>query len=253
MAMSPRKETQRPIMCCQRRYGLLVYSFKSIFFACLLLHYHNGKFSVSSFTGVGRSHCGTLTTSHHRTVSIICELSQSSNRDEDYSQYGMDGAPLSETFQKAVVLQGAGDRSGALDAYKHFLKVAQASEVDPMLYAEVYTNMGAIYAMQGKDSNTGQSQELRTDARSKAKEAFSEAVKYRPGLGSAWVNLALLTLAEGKEMGNDEQSKVKGLLQDARGCCVRALGTDNGDERSRALANKLVGDIDTMIKQMGSK
>ena len=109
--------------------------------------------------------------------------------------------------------------------------------------------MGAIYAMQGKgDTND----ETKNNSRTKAKEAFKEAVKYRPSLGSAWCNLALLTMAEGKDMGNSisDQSKVLDILKEARQCCERALGIDNDDEKSRALANKLVGDIDSMMRQL---
>ena len=104
--------------------------------------------------------------------------------------------------------------------------------------------------MQGKGNDM--SNEDKTQCRIKAKGAFTEAVKYRPSLGTAWVNLALLTLAEGKELGNSpsEQAKVECSLKEARQCCERALGMDNDDERSRALANKLVADIDSMMKQL---
>ena len=88
--------------------------------------------------------------------------------------------------------------------------------------------------------------------RIKAKDALKEATKYRPSLASAWVNLALLIMAEGKEMGNtpSDQAKVKDILKEARQCCERALGMDNDDEKSRALANKLLGDIDSMMRQI---
>jgi len=88
--------------------------------------------------------------------------------------------------------------------------------------------------------------------RIKAKDALKEATNYRPSLGSAWVNLALLKMAEGKEMGNtpSDQTKVKDILKEARQCCERALGMDNDDEKSRALANKLLGDIDSMTRQI---
>eukprot|EP00578_Thalassiosira_sp_NH16_P024841 CAMPEP_0181100954 /NCGR_PEP_ID=MMETSP1071-20121207/13482_1 /TAXON_ID=35127 /ORGANISM="Thalassiosira sp., Strain NH16" /LENGTH=165 /DNA_ID=CAMNT_0023183745 /DNA_START=394 /DNA_END=888 /DNA_ORIENTATION=- len=161
------------------------------------------------------------------------------------SSFGMEEVPLAQIFQKAVVLQRSGDRDGALREYEQFLKVATVHDVDPSLYSEVHANMGAIYAMQGKGGGTDIDNELKSELRIKAKEAFKEAVNYRPSLGSAWVNLALLLLAEGKEMGISlsEQSKVKNALSEARQCCERALGLDNDDERSRALANKLVGDI----------
>jgi len=46
----------------------------------------------------------------------------------------MEEIPLNQIFQKAVVLQRSGDRSGALREYQHFLKVAESNEVDPSLY-----------------------------------------------------------------------------------------------------------------------
>ena len=116
--------------------------------------------------------------------------------------------------------------------------------------AEVHANMGAIFAMQGKGSEI--STHLKTKFRSQAKESFQMAVQFRPSLGSAWVNLALLVLAEGKELGNSigERAQVLYSLKEARQCCERALGMDNEDEQSRSLANKLIGDIDSMIRQL---
>ena len=117
----------------------------------------------------------------------------------------------------------------------------------------MYANMGAIYAMQGKGSAINDNT-TKNNSRIKAKDSFKKAVKYRPGLGSSWVNLALLIMAEGKELGNStsEQTKVTNILKEARQCCERALGMDNDDERSRALANKLIGDIDAMTRQGGT-
>ena len=143
-----------------------------------------------------------------------------------------------------------GDRTGALREYNHFLKVAETHDVDQGLYAEVFANMAAIYAMQGKGADADNNNVDSSEMRVKAKEAFQQALAYRPSLGSAWVNLALLQLAEGKELGAHEQEKVKRVLKEARSCCERALCLDNDDERSRSLANKLIGDIDTMLKQI---
>ena len=51
------------------------------------------------------------------------------------SQFSMDEVvPLNQIFQKAVVLQRSGDRSGALCEYKQFVKVANSQDVDPSLY-----------------------------------------------------------------------------------------------------------------------
>lgn len=183
--------------------------------------------------------------SRHHYIQLDMSDGDDDNIVSGSSQFSMEEIPLNQIFQKAVVLQRMGDRNGALQEYNHFLKVAETHDVDPSLYAEVYANTAAIYAMQGKgDDNDGK------EMRAKAIEAFQQALKYRPSLGSAWVNLALLQLAEGKELGANEQDKVKGVLKEARSCCERALGLDNDDERSRALANKLIGDIVQMLKQI---
>ena len=160
----------------------------------------------------------------------------------------IEDVPLNQIFQKAVVLQRMGDRTGCLAEYERFITVAQSHDVDPCLYAEVYANIGAIYAMQ---ASALADMVTKKELRGKAKYSFQEAIKYRPSLCSTYVNLSLLLLSEGKELGNSqsEQVQVKELLREARQCCERALGMDNDDERSRALAYKLIGDIDKMMKQ----
>jgi tetratricopeptide (TPR) repeat protein len=91
--------------------------------------------------------------------------------------------PLSSRFQRAVVLQRAGDHRSALTEYQTFIKAAESCDVSPELYAEVHVNMGAIYTKL-KDRN-------------KAKQNFQKALFHRQ-LGSAHVNLALLALADGQ-------------------------------------------------------
>jgi len=58
----------------------------------------------------------------------------------------IEDVPLNQIFQKAVVLQRMGDRTGCLAEYERFITVAKSNDVDPCLYAEVYANIGAIYA-----------------------------------------------------------------------------------------------------------
>jgi len=228
----------------------------------LCTHFANGFVPISKRRGKG--HVGLplferLTNQCSNHPSHVLRESDDDGDRSPRKRFSMDEVPLNQIFQKAVVLQRSGDRSGALYEYEQFLKVAQSHDVDPSLYAEVHANMGAICAMQGKgtDSNTI-SHEQKAATRIKAKEAFMEAVKYRPSLGSAWVNLALLLLAEGKDVGTitdanlsqkEQSTTVESILKEARQCCERALGMDNEDERSRALANKLIGDIDSMMRQ----
>jgi tetratricopeptide (TPR) repeat protein len=158
----------------------------------------------------------------------------------------MDEVPLSQIFQRAMVLQRSGVRDDALKAYEEFLQVAELHDVDLSLYAEVHSNMGAIFAMQGKNCDT---KAEKHELRQKAKTSFQKAVEYRPGLGTAWVNLALLLLAEGKDNSGYDISAVEKVLKEARSCCERALGMENEDKKSWQLANKLMGDIDAMMKQ----
>ena len=197
----------------------------------------------------------------------------------------MEEEPLDRIFRRGVALQRAGDGAGCLREYERFLKAAEHHGADPSLYAEVHANVGAMHAAEAVRKNTGPTAVgRRAELRRKARDSLSEAVRYRPGLGSAWVNLALLTLSEGRETatttttasasasagrngddddagggGDDEGRPPRGgaggggaaerCLKEARQCCERALGMDNDDERSRALANKLIADIDAMMKQ----
>ena len=206
----------------------------------------------------------------------------------------MEEEPLDRIFRRGVALQRAGDGAGCLREYERFLKAAEHHGADPSLYAEVHANVGAMHAAEAVRKNTGPTAVgRRAELRRKARGSLSEAVRCRPGLGPAWVNLALLTLSEGREMmttttaasasasagrnggddaggggggdaggggGDDGEGRpppggaggggaAERCLKEARQCCERALGMDNDDERSRALANKLIADIDAMMKQ----
>jgi hypothetical protein len=208
-------------------------------------------------------------------ITSLRSYSNDDIKDGGRAGFGGDGKegevePLNRIFQRAVILQRMGERMGCLVEYERFLQVARTNDVDPSLYAEVHANMGAVYAVECKgglgDVDLADDDELgrrRAEMRSRAKHSLGEAVKYRPGLGSAWVNLALVILSEGKEIefdGNDDgpsdggmNGRVKNALVEARNCCVRALGMDNEDERSRSLANKLIGDIDAMMRRQQSR
>jgi hypothetical protein len=84
-----------------------------------------------------------LTSSHvirnsgKHAVSPIChskkQLGRLSMMAREEAQF-IDDIPLNQIFQKAVVLQRSGDRSGALREYEQFLRVAKSHDVDPSLY-----------------------------------------------------------------------------------------------------------------------
>ena len=150
--------------------------------------------------------------------------------------------PLSAKFQRAVVLQRSGDYSSALAEYDTFLKAASQCQIPPEMCAEVHVNRGAIYFRTIKDF-------------SMARTCFKQALEFRE-VGRAYVNLALLTLAEGQEM-NDANEKAVERLQEARGYCLRAssLGNDRGtiDVVTVESAKKILNDIDTMLQRIPDK
>ncbi len=146
-----------------------------------------------------------------------------------------DDEPLSARFQRAVVLQRAGDHTSALKEYETFVKAAEQCEISPSTYAEVRVNMGAIYA------------KLRR--REEARESFEIALKYRD-IGSAHVNLALLILAEGQQ-STDPRVGIR-ALNEAKEHCETAVEL-NDDVHSVNGATRLLGDIEKMLSQMGSQ
>jgi len=61
-------------------------------------------------------------------------LSKNQDNDDMNNIFRVEELPLNQIFQKALVLQRSGDRSGSLEEYKRFLKVAESHDVDPILY-----------------------------------------------------------------------------------------------------------------------
>lgn len=139
--------------------------------------------------------------------------------------------PLSLMFQRAVVLQRAGSHSQALDEYTMFLKAAVQCQVNPSMYAEVYGNMGALY--------------LRQQDYAKAREHLRQAITYRPKLGTAHVNLAVVSLQEASSLTDAVQARI--LVEDAKQHCTTALSC-NADPRSVAMARRLLDDIQRMLR-----
>ena len=65
------------------------------------------------------------------TSSILLSMTQA---DDGSDSCRIEEMPLNQIFQKAVVLQRSEDRSGSLEEYNRFLKVAGSHDVDPTLY-----------------------------------------------------------------------------------------------------------------------
>lgn len=141
-----------------------------------------------------------------------------------------DDEPLSARFQRAVVLQRAGDHMGALKEYETFIKAAESCDVDQEAFAEVHVNVGAV--------------NFKLKNMAEAKRNFQKALKFRE-MGSAHINLALLALAEGKA----SIDPLDGIdaLKTAQIHCQRVLQL-NDDKAAVRMAEKLLRDIKIMLQ-----
>ena len=99
------------------------------------------------------------------------------------------------------------------------------------MYAEVHVNIGAAYL---KEKNMEM-----------AKHHFEESLRYRQ-VGTAHVNLAVLALQEASKTFN--RSEGLAALSKAKAHCEKALAL-NDTQQSKAAAQRLLQDIDTMIRR----
>ena len=142
-----------------------------------------------------------------------------------------DDEPLSSRFKRAVVLQRAGEHLSALKEYEMFINAAKQCDVSPTKYAEVLVNVGAIYT--------------KIKQNDKALQYFKDAVRYRDDIGSAHVNIALLTLSEGQaSMDNNVR---RDALVKAKEHCLKAVSI-NDDVYSVNSAIKLLKDIEKLLQ-----
>ena len=160
---------------------------------------------------------------------------------------------LTLRFQRAVVLQRAGEYNSALQEYQTFIKAATSCNVSLEMYAEVHVNMGAIY--------------MRQRNWTEARKNFEIALGFREDMSSAHVNLAVLVLSETQASSSmslytakansgvdDPKKHVIETLQEARSHCQRALDISlnshhQNDVHSRNAATRLLRDIDEMLRQ----
>jgi tetratricopeptide (TPR) repeat protein len=174
--------------------------------------------------------------SYSSTTRLYQQSSPSTQSTLDFEE------PLSNIFQRGVVLQRAGSYAEALQQYDLFLKAAVQCDIDPKQYAEVHVNMGASY--------------LRLQDSQKAEHHFSQALTHR-SMGTAHVNLAVLALQSLAQV----QDQVQGLeiLDRAKRHCLDALQLENDDDddddddpQATKTALRLLGDIERMLSQMQS-
>jgi len=167
-------------------------------------------------------------------------------------------------FQRAVVLQRAGQYNDALREYQTFVKAAESCNVSPEMYAEVHVNMGAIY-MKLKDWTKARNNFKRAiDHRRRGKDDDDDDENNVRSAASAHVNLALCLLAERQELSLKgaagattggtsalDRSRDVSALQEARYHCQRAMEEDKVDTNAKNAATRLMRDIQNILKQMG--
>ncbi|GFH56854.1 hypothetical protein CTEN210_13330 [Chaetoceros tenuissimus] len=150
-----------------------------------------------------------------------------------HQSFSSNDESLSTRFSRAVILQRSGEYSQALEEYQTFIKAAESLDIETTTYAEVYINMGSTY--------------MKLSRYEEAKECFLKGIEMRE-MGSAYLNLALLVLAQGQQT-QDRQAGVDALVE-AKGYLMNVVRLKD-DERSLQAALKLMKDINDMLVKSG--
>jgi tetratricopeptide (TPR) repeat protein len=192
------------------------------------------------------------------------DAAASANDDDDDDNVPLNDESLVLRFQRALVLQRAGEYDKALHEYQTFVKAAESCNVSAEMYAEVHVNMGAIY--------------MKLKNWPEARHHFKRAIAHRDVLGNAHVNLALCLLAERQAMSLFQSSSSSGAsstsstttadrnrddvsaLKEARYHCKRALDiyNDQDDDKyddqmhahAKNAATRLLRDIQDILRQL---
>ena len=143
--------------------------------------------------------------------------------------------PLSLLFQRAVVLQRAGNYDKAMEEYNIILKAAKQVDLKVEQYAEVHVNLGALYLRQKRNVE-------------QAKHHFAMALSHRQ-MGVAHVNLAVLMLQELTKNNVRDKQQGREILIAAREHCQNAI-TLKDDDQAQVMATRLLSDIDEMLGKL---
>ena len=138
---------------------------------------------------------------------------------------GVSKVSMKAQFERALVLQRAGDLDGALEEYEAFVSAAAENDFPPDSYAEVLGNIGAIH-LRRKDYDS-------------ARATFEQALEHRD-LGSTRCNLAIISLSATPDEAG---------LRDARSHARAALKL-NDSPQSAQLAQKILGDIELRLDSL---
>eukprot|EP00622_Pseudochattonella_farcimen_P007316 FR743276.1.p1 GENE.FR743276.1~~FR743276.1.p1 ORF type:complete len:235 (+),score=19.47 FR743276.1:46-705(+) len=145
---------------------------------------------------------------------------------------------LTALFNKGLTKQRSGDHVGAQTDYELFLASADEVGVPEGTVAEVHVNLGQIRVRAGDLDG--------------AKGHFRKALESRE-VSAARVNLALLAMMEGQRKARtvEKQSGMIELecLETAIRESEKALEANDGDQRSSAMAAKILADAQRALNE----
>ena len=142
--------------------------------------------------------------------------------DDEFEVVGSQTVSLKSQFERALVLQRAGDLDGALDEYKAFIDAAEEHKVPPAAYAEVRGNVGALLLKRGDLAEAA---------------AELEASIALRDLATTRCNLAIIRI---------RQSDAAGAREHAR--AALRLG-DESDSRTGTVARRILADVEVLEDQ----
>ena len=142
--------------------------------------------------------------------------------DDNFEVVGSQTVSLKSQFERALVLQRAGDLDGALDEYKAFIDAAEEHDVPPAAYAEVRGNVGALLLKRGDLAEAA---------------AELEASIALRDLATTRCNLAIIRI---------RQSDAAGAREHAR--AALRLG-DESDSRTGTVARRILADVEVLEDQ----
>ena len=141
---------------------------------------------------------------------------------DEFEVVGSQTVSLKSQFERALVLQRAGDLDGALDEYKAFIDAAEEHNVPPAAYAEVRGNVGALLLKRGDLAEAA---------------AELEASIALRDLATTRCNLAIIRI---------RQSDAAGAREHAR--AALRLG-DESDSRTGTVARRILADVEVLEDQ----
>ena len=141
---------------------------------------------------------------------------------QNFEVVGSQTVSLKSQFERALVLQRAGDLDGALDEYRAFIDAAEEHDVPPAAYAEVRGNVGALLLKRGDLAE--------------ASAELEESIALRD-MATTRCNLAIIRMRQNDAAGAREHARA-----------ALRLG-DESDSRTGTVARRILADVEVLEDQ----